>query len=223
MSADGQQYAVVVTRPDNPQRPPNADLIVRVGPYGYLAQAQGVARHFTMTDHQRSRPAGTTIAVEPYDATLPHRPTLYGAGLSGVVDALTSEADVWGEWSFPDTFDLLGGVYSHEEASRRHMDACLHLDTMAEQAEEEQRKADRERLDAEDAAHRFAPCRDAAATAARRRVEKTPARVIDTAGDLIADLLDVADRYEVNRPDLLAAIAPVVLDAIAERPVKVAR
>ncbi|MEV7684267.1 hypothetical protein AB0O64_37925, partial [Streptomyces sp. NPDC088341] len=164
MSEHGQ-YAVIVTRPDGPDRPDDAPLTVRIGPYAYRTQAEAVAGHLTFSAHARSRPEGTTAEPGPYDPALPHRPTLYGADMLTVADAITAEGDDGGAWSFPDTYDLLHGVYTVDEAQRRYMAACEHLDAMAAHAGEEQRAAERERRDAEPEAYRLAPCRDATAAA----------------------------------------------------------
>lgn len=142
-----EQYAVVVTRPDSPERPENADLVIRIGPYHSRYWAENAVDSLNATAHQRSRPDGTTITVEPYDEALPHRATLAGAYEHQVVDAMCAEPKgVWAEWSFPDTFDILRTSHGYEEASRLHRGACNQLDAMAEDAEREEREA-RERAE----------------------------------------------------------------------------
>lgn len=142
-----EQLAVVVTRPDSPDRPENADLVIRVGPYHSRYWAENAVDSLNATAHQRSRPDGTTITVEPYDESLPHRATLAGAYAHQVVDAMCAEPEgVWAEWSFPDTYDILRTTHGHDAASRLHRNACDQLDAMAEDAEREEREA-KERAD----------------------------------------------------------------------------
>lgn len=219
MSTDErEQFAILVTRPDNEDRPEGVDLVVRVGPYHYRHIVESVAHHLRNSDHSRSRPEGTTIEIAPYDESLPHRPTLAHADTQEVMEVILAEGNAYGEWSFPDSWDLLRGAHTYEAALSLHQGACAYLDAEAEAAEQAEREAAERVAALRDEAERLDPCVFLIKEAAGRRVEETDTKVVHQAAGLLADLLDVTDRHQVDRGDACRLLPGPALDAIVSRP-----
>ncbi len=207
-----ERWSVVVTLPDSDDRPPEVtDLVRRVGPYLYRSAAETAVYNMSLL-LPGSAPEGTTLAIEPYDDSLPHLDGHPPTSAIDLAEAIRTEPDGNGGWGFPDLYARLFGILGEELARTRWGSACAVLAADEEAAEEERlaQQAERERLE---------PHRRDVIAAAAQRAGLTTDLAADLATRMLADLVDVAARHGVTRNDLalVTNLSGTCVDAVHAR------
>lgn len=205
-----QRWSVVVTLPDSNDRPVEVtDPIRRIGPYYWRHDADTAVFRLNLL-LPGSAPAGTTLAVEPYDGSLPHLDGHPPAGAIDLAEAIRTQPDGNGGWGFPDLYARLHASLGAESARTKWASACAMLAADEEAAEQERRAqaAEEERL---------APHRAEIDWAAKRRAAVFTEPVLLRAAKMLADMVDTAERHGVSRHDLrdVANLSGACLDAVA--------
>lgn len=207
-------YALVITYPGRDtdrEAPTDLPRERRFGPFGApdAAERFGVKLRETIG---RARPRGYTVAVVPYDPTVPHEPWDLPRDFEGIIDLARKEPDgpAYGGHSWPDLYDMLLARHGYN-VSETYSRALRHLDIEAESAEQEEQEALR-------AAERLAPALAEIANAiATKRGALYTKVVAHAAAEMLADMLDLGEQHRVPRTDwgYVAQIPGVCLDAIA--------
>jgi hypothetical protein len=116
------QYSVIVTRPGHDT--------VRIGPFGYHHLAEHATWDLQGQLRNTCHPEGTTIAVAPFDESLPHLPLAPRDAMSLAL-LMDDEPSGGGTGSnFPDLYSRLHAQVGYEEAARLWGNACSLYDAM---------------------------------------------------------------------------------------------
>lgn len=213
-SSDQYAIRITVTGPTDP--PEGVTSVRHVGPYTHHWQADDAMRVFRHLADDRlveSEP-GFDVRMElvPFEPT--RRPPLDPCppkDVEPLADLITANppGDLW---HFPTLRDRLLAAHGPVQTTWSWTAALRYAAGLAADGEQERRAA-------EESDPRLAPCRAAVLAASQARIEHFATKAISDATELLADVLDAAKAYGVDREEAARQFAPVALDVVAARTV----